>query len=51
MDLETKRNALSAGLEFLGMALLEYGQMSAETTEKCGCLLLCLSEYAQSLEE
>ncbi|UOO81188.1 hypothetical protein LVJ83_09420 [Uruburuella testudinis] len=49
-QLDIKRSSLHQGLEFLGAALLEFGRMSDTESEKLGCLLLCLAEYAQSLE-
>ena len=49
-QLELKRNSIAHGLEFLGTALLQIGEMKSVESEQLGCLLLCLSEYAQSLE-
>ncbi|MFC5920878.1 DNA polymerase III [Neisseria weixii] len=49
-QLEIKRNSVAHGLAFLGTALLQIGEMKSSETEQLGCLLLCLSEYAQSLE-
>ena len=50
-QLELKRSSLAHGLAFLGTALLQIGDMKSLESEQLGCLLLCMSEYAQSLEE
>lgn len=56
-QLELKRSSLAHGLAFLGSLLLSRNGnlhggngLSGEEAEQCGCLLLCLSDYAQSLE-
>lgn len=49
-QLDIKRSGVASGLAFLGTALLQIGELKSEESEQLGCLLLCLSEYAQSLE-
>ena len=50
-DVDTKRNSIACGWEFLGTALLQLDKRSSSDVENLGCLLLNLAEYAQILDK